>query len=111
MNIKQIIQDAKDLRSNAIREARRQCPFVRSRGVDFVYLDEDGNFINSAVGIPLTQSYILDLIRRNAFEGKYFALTGGVDGAVTFEGLDDGDYEPWIACWDTDDFTAADVGL
>lgn len=108
-----LIAQAKRERSIAIHNAKLFSAVVRSRGVELACLDERGELIEREYDVKLTQKGIREeVVRGIKLHGAVkFAITGGVDGADSVWGLNNWEYEPMVECWDTDDFTASEIGV
>jgi len=114
--IRDLINEAKERRAEAIRCAKINSAAVRSRGVELACLDERGDLIEREFDIKLTQKGIREEVARalklhGADGAVKFALTGGVDGADSVWGLNNWEYEPMVECWDTRTFTADEIGV
>ena len=114
--IRDLINEAKERRAEAIRCAKIDSAVVRSRGVELACLDERGDLIEREFDVKLTQKGIREEVARalklhGADRAVKFALTGGVDGADSVWGLNNWEYEPMVECWDTRTFTADEIGV
>lgn len=111
--LSRLIAQAKEERSIAIQNAKRFSAVVRSRGVELACLDERGELIEREYDVKLTQKGIREEVARGVkLHGAVkFAITGGVDGADSVWELNNWEYEPMVECWDTDDFTASEIGV
>lgn len=114
--IRDLINEAKERRAEAIRCAKINSAAVRSRGVELACLDERGDLIEREFDVKLTQKGIREEVARalklHGSDGAVkFALTGGVDGADSVWGLNNWEYEPMVECWDTRTFTADEIGV
>ena len=110
-----LIVEAKELRSEAIADAKRICPVTRSCGVDLDLIDDSGELIERVYGMALTQAGLVYEIER-AIKSPYlnparFALSGTIDGADSVWGLNNMDYEPALESWAGAEFTASDLGI
>jgi len=112
-HISKLIAQAKEERSIAIQNAKQFCAVVRSRGVELACLDERGELIEREFDVRLTQKGIREEVERGVkLHGAVkFAITGGVDGADSVWEMNNSEYEPMVECWDTDEFTASEIGL
>ena len=112
-HLSKLIAQAKEERSIAIQNAKRFCAVVRSRGVELACLDERGELIEREFDVKLTQQGIREEVVRGMkiHRAVRFSITGGVDGADSVWGLNNWEYEPMVECWDTDDFTASEIGV
>lgn len=108
-----LIAQAKRERSIAIHNAKLFSAVVRSRGVELACLDERGDLIEREFDVKLTQKGIREeVVRGIKLHGAVkFAITGGVDGADSVWGLNNWEYEPMVECWDTETFTASEIGV
>ena len=112
-HLSKLIAQAKEERSIAIQNAKRFSAVVRSRGVELACLDERGELIEREFDVKLTQKGIREeVVRGIKLHGAVkFAISGGVDGADSVWALNNWEYEPMVECWDTDDFTASEIGV
>lgn len=111
--IRDLINEAKEQRAEAIQNAKRWSAVVRSRGVELACLDERGELIEREFDIKLTQKGIREEVARGIrIHGAVkFAITGGVDGADSVWEMNNCEYEPMVECWDTRTFTADEIGV
>ena len=113
--LNKFIVEAKSLRSQAIADAKRYSPVIRSCGVDLDLIDGNGELIEREYGVALTQAGLAYEIER-AIKSKHrnparFALSGTIDGADSLWGLNNMDYEPAVESWAGAEFTAAELGV
>lgn len=111
--LNKLICEAKELRTEAIAEAKRRCAVTRSCGVDLDLIDERGELIHREYGVALTQAGLVYEVERAMRMDKpaRFALSGTVDGADSVWGLNNWDYEPQVETWGGAEFTAAQLGV
>ena len=114
--IRDLINEAKERRAEAIRCAKIDSAAVRSRGVELACLDERGDLIEREFDIKLTQKGIREEVARalklhGGDRAVKFALTGGVDGADSVWEMNNCEYEPMVELWDGRTFTADEIGV
>lgn len=107
-DLKLAIAESKAARREALDEAKRRWPVVRSRGVYLTVGDERDTLISGGDcwEVNLTQKCLRDEVDavvkhlgRPIGELEIY-ISGGVDGADNVRELNNGEYEPLVECWD-----------
>lgn len=110
--IRDLIKEAKENRTEAIKCAKLLWRVTRSRGVELACLDKDGKLIDPVFDVPLTRQGIRDAVKDGLWMGAVkFALTGGIDGADSVWAMNNWEYEPRVEHWDGRTFTADEIGV
>lgn len=109
-NLKQAINEAIEARREAIDEAKRRCPVVRSRGVYLTVGDAKDTLISGGDcwEVRLTQKSLNEEIESvlkhlgRPVEELAIYISGAVDGADSVYEMNEGEYEPMVECWDVE---------
>lgn len=96
---------ARMARQAAQHEAKRYYAVVRSRGVDFITCDENGERIDHLceTGIRETQrriNQLMNVAKHSTDQPLTFYLQGGMDGADTVQEMAEWNYAPLVTEWD-----------